>query len=151
MAGKTQGSRHNKLTQDVSTRIKDLKHAKENADIAGLSRQLRFVRPSDSHPPKSIHAFLEPIIKQNLQHRSAILAQASELLMRTLPEKIGSSIALGSFSHGTLHIHTTSAPAKAEMDRLLRQGLEQQVQIATKGVVSKVRTTIDRKLLNEAY
>ena len=151
MAGKTHGSRHNKLIKDVSSRINDLKHAKENADIACLSRQLRYARPTDSHPPKSIHDFLEPIIKQNLQHRSAILTQVGELLMRTLPKKIGSSIALGNFYHGTLHVYTTSAPAKSELDRMLRQGLDEQVQIATKGAVLKVRTTIDRELLKEAY
>jgi|SRR5271155_143427 len=151
MAAKSSSSRRNKLTSNISSRLDEIKRAKDNAAVAGLTRQLRYTRPTDSRPPKPIQDLLEPMMKRELQQRSVILAQASELFTKSLPQKVAASIALEGFSHGTLLVCTTSAPAKAELDRLLRQGLERQLQVTTNGAVFRVRTTINRKRLEDSY
>jgi hypothetical protein len=65
-----------------------------------------------------------------------------DLWEQLLPEKLASQTAITSLRGGTVHVAAADAATHYEIDRLLREGLEQQLRASYRGTLVRVRVKV---------
>ena len=126
--------------------LDDLRNSRERVRLQTLQRKIALAPPLDRHPPEKLGDFLPPWFEKNVAKSGELLATASETLQAALPAKLWRNIALGPLQRGLLTLYCTSSTAKMELDMVLRTGSPglRHLQMATKGLIFKVKTVVDR-------
>ncbi len=143
--GRKQSSLKSALSRQRVT-LEDLHNSRERIQLKTLQRKISLSPPSDRRPPEKLGDFLPQWFQAHVTKTGDVLATASETLQATLPEKLWHSIAFGPLQRGLLTLYCSCSPAKVEVDMLLRPGTPglRHLQIATKGLIFKVKTVVDR-------
>ncbi len=126
--------------------LEDLRNSRERMQLKTLQRKISLSPRSDRRPPEKLGDFLPQWFQTHVTKTGDVLATASETLQSTLPEKLWRSIAFGPLQRGLLTLYCSCSTAKIEVDMLLRPGTPglRHLQIATKGLIFKVKTVVDR-------
>ena len=126
--------------------LEDLRNSRERMQLKTLQRKISLSPRSDRRPPEKLGDFLPQWFQMHVTKTGDVLATASETLQPTLPEKLWRSIAFGPSQRGLLTLYCSSCTVKMEVDMLLcpsTPGLRH-LQIATKGLIFKVKSVVDR-------
>lgn len=70
------------------------------------------------------------------------LGRLIDLWEQLVPEKLASQTAITSLRAGTVHVAAADAATHYEIDRLLREGLEQQLRASYQGTLVRVRVKV---------
>ena len=126
--------------------LEDLRSSRERLQLKTLQKKISLSPPSDRRPPENLGDFLPQWFQTHVTKTGDVLVTASETLQATLPEKLWRGIAIGPLQRGLLTLYCSSSTAKMELDMLLRPGTPglRHLQIATKGLIFKVKTVVDR-------
>lgn len=126
--------------------LEDLRNSRERMQLKTLQRKISLSPPSDRRPPEKLGDFLPQWFQTHVTKTGDVLVTASETLQSTLPEKLWRTIAFGPLQRGLLTLYCSCSTAKVEVDMLLRPGTPglRRLQIATKGLIFKVKTVVDR-------
>lgn len=129
--------------------VDDLRSSQERIRLNTLQRKIALAPPLDRHPPEKLGDFLPSWFEKNVVQSGELLALASETIQAALPAKLWCNIALGPVQRGLLTIYCSSSTAKMELDMILRAGSSnlRHLQIATKGLIFKVKSVVDRSIV----
>ncbi len=143
--GRKQSSLKSALSRQRVT-LEDLRNSRERMQLKTLQRKISLSPPSDRRPPEKLGDFLPQWFQTHVTKTGDVLVTASETLQSTLPEKLWRNIAFGPMQRGLLTLYCSCSTAKVEVDMLLRPGTAglRRLQIATKGLIFKVKTVVDR-------
>ena len=122
-----------------------LRDSRERLALHRLERKISLAPRVDPHPPEKLGDFLPKWFDKNISKSGDVLALANEALKAQLPGKLYRTIALGSLQRGHLTVYCSSSTAKMEIDAVLRQTLLRNIQIATKGLIFKVKIVVNRE------
>ncbi|HAW95445.1 MAG: hypothetical protein CMJ33_03615 [Phycisphaerae bacterium] len=107
--------------------------------LARLRRIAPYRRKWD--PDTSISGLVEST-KKVAKRNEGRLATLTEAWDRLVPEQLTSACRFGEVRGGTITILVESSPAKYELDRLLKSGLEAELRRAYSGPLSRIRTRL---------
>ncbi len=74
----------------------------------------------------------------------------AELWEELVPEELYKHSRIQGFTRGTLNVSMASAPARAQLDGLLRGGLLRQLQTGSRGAIYRVKTCVQGGLTSDA-
>ncbi|MGC8624082.1 MAG: DciA family protein [Phycisphaerae bacterium] len=126
--------------------LEDLRHSRERQLLHKLQRKIAMTPPVDHHPPQRLGDFLPQWFDKNVTKSGNLLIATTETLQAIVPPELLRAIALGPLQRGQLTLYCSSSTAKMELDMLVRAGTPglRQIQIATKGLIFKVKTVVNR-------
>ncbi len=113
---------------------------REDPRVLTLQRSISFKPRPDRNPPVALTDVLQPWVEKNITKTSQALQLAAELWLKLVPDALLRQTRLVGFRTATLTVAVTNAPARAQLDVLLRQRLLGQLQAESKGVIYRVKT-----------
>ncbi len=122
-----------------------LRSSRERVLLQKLQRKISIAPSVDQHPPRKLGDILPEWYEKNVSKSGDLLAKASETLQAALHGKLLKTIAMGPLQRGHLTLYCSSSAAKMELDMVLRGTLLRQLQTATKGLIFKVKTVVNRE------
>ncbi len=128
-----------------SNTLEQLRNSEERLRLHRLQRKIALAPQVDPHPPEKLGDFLPKWFDKNISKSGDVLALTNEALKAQLPAKLYRTIALGPLQRGHLTLYCSSSTAKMEIDAVLRQTLLRNIQIATKGLIFKVKIVVNRE------
>jgi len=123
--------------------IVNLETVGDKLKVYSLRNLLQNKRQFRTAPPSKLADVLQPWFEKNIQKPGDKLSAITEIWVAHVPSKILDRSRLIAFQRGTLTVSLDSAPVRAELEVLLRQGLLQQLQTLTKGAVFRVKTAVN--------
>jgi hypothetical protein len=119
--------------------------------IKGQSHQLYLLQKllnnkrATKHPARltGLGDILNPWFDKTIQKPSEKLDCVADLWLQLVPKKLADHSRIIAFHRGVLTVALEHATLKAELDGLMRQGLERKIQTASKGAVFRIKTSID--------
>jgi hypothetical protein len=86
-------------------------------------------------------AMIERIATQSQKTRRK-LGQVIDLWQAFVPENVAAETRIVAFNRGTLHVQAPNSSVRYEVDRLLREGLEQQLRASFRGTLRGVKVRV---------
>lgn len=115
----------------------------DKVKVYSLQSLLTNKRNFKKREPSRLHEVLEPWFEKHVAKPGQKLAGVYDLWLQLLPPSIVENSRLITLTRGTLNVALPNAPARAQLDALLRQGLEQKLQLNSKGAIYRVKTSVD--------
>jgi len=94
-------------------------------------------------PKTSIGAEVKQL-RASLERTAKRMGSAGDIWQRVVPGAIRSDTRLAGITGGVLHVVTGSASTSYKLDRLLREGAEEAIRVASEGRITRVRMRIGR-------
>lgn len=104
------------------------------ADPKASSDYLNRLRQWRTRPDRDVSlGFLKDQFKREVEKPYKQLHAIAEIWEELVPESLAAHVRLESLSRGILRVAVDSSPARYELDRLLRGGMEQELIVRFKG------------------
>ncbi len=139
----SRSTRKPSTSQPPAPAITNLETIGDQLKIYSLRNLLQNKRDFRTTPPARLGNVLQPWFEKHVQKPAHQLGPITEIWVASLPAKILDRSRLVAFHRGTLTVSLDSAPVRAELDALLRQGLLQRLQTLSRGAIYRVKTAVN--------
>lgn len=111
--------------------------------MSDVARQIEQLRANRVKPGRdtSISALINSTAR-SAQRTHKKLGELIDLWETHVPAPLANQTAITGLRAGTLHVAVADAAARFELDRLLREGLEQTLRLAYRGTLVRVRLKV---------
>jgi hypothetical protein len=93
--------------------------------------------------PAKLVDVLQPWYEKTIEKPGKKIGHLDELWLQLIPAAIAQHSKILSYSRSTLTVSVPSAPLRAQLETLLRQGTLKQLQALSKGSIFRVKTIVD--------
>ena len=142
---KTGGAAQKKI--EAAAEIANLEMVGEKLKVYSLRNLLAAKRTFKVREATKLSDVLEPWFAKTIEAPGRKLGPLTDLWMQLVPGEIQEYCRIAGLQRSTLLIQVASAPARAHLETLLRQGLLKRLQIQSKGTIFRVKTTIDGNIV----
>jgi len=94
--------------------------------------------------PKSTIGAEVKQLRTSLERTARRMGSAGDIWERLVPDSIRADTRLSGITGGVLHVVTGSASTSYALDRLLREGAEDAIRMASEGRITRVRMRVGR-------
>ena len=115
----------------------------DRLQVVSLQTLLTNKKRPDTRDAAKLGDVLLPWYEKTVTKPAAKLGRIAEIWQELVPAKLVQRSRLTAFTRGTLTVSLDSAPARSELDSLLRSGLLRVLQTASKGALFRVKTVVE--------
>lgn len=115
----------------------------EQLKIYSLARLLEHKTSGRKKTPSTLAEVLVPWFEKHVAKPSAKLGMVSDIWASLVPPALVEHTRLVNLQRGTLTVALSNATARAELDGMLRRGLQRKLQELSKGQVYRVKTIVE--------
>lgn len=135
--------RPTKKTPRSDPAIDNLEMIGDKVKVYSLQNLLANKRDFQVREPSRLGDVLQPWFEKSVAKPGEKLGPLMEIWLATVPPAIANRSRLIGLMRGTLTVSLDSAPVRAQLEGLLRQGLLKQLQLQAKGALFRVKTVVD--------